>query len=230
MNQSDAPGFYRSGILVTHGIFARRWSGQSAQAHHQRFGGSGVHGHTHRMGVCPHRQFAEQRQQIRFEAGCQCSLEPAYMSSPDWQNGFIAGRVYDDKPGQPVSPVRFLAGAGLPEDVYGEPARQWKRSGDGAEAHGAREPDDDGWLRLAGGGSQATGEQEPTRSPPPSAHVSPDSRPAATQHAFRARLVFLRAHTRSGFAFTLPYLGPPGRPGPRACAAGPCARACRAAG
>ena len=91
VNQSGAPGFYRSGILVRHGIFARRWSGQSAQAHHQRFGGSAVQGHTHRTRVFKHRQSAEQRQQIWFEAGCQCSLEAAYMSSPDWQNGFVAG-------------------------------------------------------------------------------------------------------------------------------------------
>ncbi len=96
VNTSGAPGFYRSGILVMHGLFARRWSGASAQAHHQRFGGSGVHGHTHRMGVFQHRTFTEQGQQIWFEAGCKCSLEPSYMPGPDWQNGFVAGRVWED--------------------------------------------------------------------------------------------------------------------------------------
>lgn len=37
-------------------------------------------------------------EQIWFESGGQCSVEPSYMSSPDWQNGFVAGRVCDDGP------------------------------------------------------------------------------------------------------------------------------------
>lgn len=109
VNTSGAPGFYRSGILVMHGIFARRWSGQSAKAHFDRFGGNGVHGHTHRLGVFQHRYFGDNGQHIWYEAGCQCSLEPSYMPGPDWQNGLVAGRVWEDG-GNPYPRFDFSLG------------------------------------------------------------------------------------------------------------------------
>jgi hypothetical protein len=96
--ESGAPGFYRDGILVVHGFMARKWSGATARAHWERFGGNGIVGHCHRLGVFQHRFFGEDGQNIWYEAGCMCSLEPGYEPGPDWQNGFVAGRVYDVDP------------------------------------------------------------------------------------------------------------------------------------
>jgi hypothetical protein len=72
--------------------------GGTARAHWERFGGNGIVGHCHRLGTFQHRFFGENGQNIWYEAGCMCGLEPGYMPGPDWQNGFIAGRVYDDDP------------------------------------------------------------------------------------------------------------------------------------
>jgi hypothetical protein len=96
---TGAPGFMYYNILVMHGIFARKHSAVTARAHFERFICNGVNGHTHRQGTYYHRAWGGEFTWI--EAGCMCILEPPYMSSPDWQQGWTAGYVFDDKPENP---------------------------------------------------------------------------------------------------------------------------------
>lgn len=89
-----SPGYNCHGILITHGVMARKWSCYSARAHFERFHCNGVHGHTHRQGSYFFRAYGGEWQWI--EAGCQCKLEPPYSPSPDWQSGFVAGYIWDE--------------------------------------------------------------------------------------------------------------------------------------
>ncbi len=78
---------YKHGrLLYTHGDIVRRWSGASAKAHYEKFGCSVIHGHTHRQGSFFTRSYSDTY--AAFENGCLCTLEPEYMVSPDWQNGW----------------------------------------------------------------------------------------------------------------------------------------------
>lgn len=97
-----SPGIDLHGLLVTHGTIARKWSGYSARAHYERYGGSGIHGHTHRIGEFLHSNY--RGNYIWVEGGCMCSLSPNYVVCPDWQNGFVAGHIF---PKQGKKEARF---------------------------------------------------------------------------------------------------------------------------
>jgi UDP-2,3-diacylglucosamine pyrophosphatase LpxH len=69
-----------------HGELVRKFAGYSAKAHMDKHGGNGIHGHTHRMSHYTKRN----RSGIYgwAENGCLCTLNPEYISYPDWQQGF----------------------------------------------------------------------------------------------------------------------------------------------
>lgn len=83
--------YYKSGkagpITLEHGMNVRCKAGYTAQAQIEKYGTSGASGHTHRLSLV----FKNQGGIIRWwmETGCMCNLEPspAYVKSPDWQNG-----------------------------------------------------------------------------------------------------------------------------------------------
>jgi hypothetical protein len=95
-----SPGIRIHGLLVTHGETVRKWSGATARAYWEHYGGSGVVGHTHRLGAFYRRQGKETY--LWLEGGCMCGLEPPYANSPDWQQGFVAGYIWPEE-GEQVS-------------------------------------------------------------------------------------------------------------------------------
>lgn len=86
-------------LLVTHGTMARKWGGYTAKAHSETYLSSVMHGHTHRQGMHVRRVPAIGTRGegiIRaYEIGCMCRLEPSYVKSPDWAQGF-AVVTHDD--------------------------------------------------------------------------------------------------------------------------------------
>lgn len=72
-------------MILKHGTFVRKWSGQSAKAEMERYGKSGISGHTHRQGAFVHRDWNGQHGW--WEHGCLCTLNPTYTEDPDWQQG-----------------------------------------------------------------------------------------------------------------------------------------------
>lgn len=99
MADGGVPGYSLHGVLFTHGVRVAKWSGMTAKLHWEKFGGSGVIGHTHRLGEFYHRNYRGEHQDKWIEGGCMCSLQPEYDSFPDWQHGFTAGYMY-----QPADP------------------------------------------------------------------------------------------------------------------------------
>lgn len=103
-------------FLVTHGEIIRAHSGYTAKGMSDKYGGSGIHGHSHRLGSYYRRD--------RFgvsgwwEGGCLCNLEPDYITHPNWQQGFSVvtfrrGRFWVEQ--VPIIHNRFIYGG----RVYG---------------------------------------------------------------------------------------------------------------
>lgn len=101
MEQVGRIGTDLNGLLVIHGWQFKKWSGASALAAWQQFGGSGVMGHTHRLGAFYHRNYHEVN--AWFEGGCLCSLNPHYTILPDWQQGMVAGYIFPEEDDTAVS-------------------------------------------------------------------------------------------------------------------------------
>jgi transposase-like protein/predicted phosphodiesterase len=74
-------------MVVKHGSVVRKWSGWSAKGEHEKYGKSGVSGHSHRLGGFWHRD--HNGSHVWFECGCTCLLDPDYMVDPDWQQGCL---------------------------------------------------------------------------------------------------------------------------------------------
>lgn len=78
---------YRIGsLLFTHGQLVRKWSGATGRAHFEKYGSCVIHGHTHRLGAFYHRDINDTY--AAWENGCLCSLNPDYVTAPDWQHGW----------------------------------------------------------------------------------------------------------------------------------------------
>lgn len=83
---------YEEGVLingnfmVTHGDLIRAHSAYTAKGMSDKHGGSGMHGHSHRMGS----YYKRNRFGIYgwWENGCLCDLNPDYTTNPNWQQGF----------------------------------------------------------------------------------------------------------------------------------------------
>ncbi len=73
-------------LMVTHGDLIRAHSGYTAKGMMDKHGGSGVHGHSHRLGS----HYKRDRFGVWgwFENGCLCDLNPDYVTNPNWQQGF----------------------------------------------------------------------------------------------------------------------------------------------
>lgn len=84
------------GVTITHGMLARCKSGYTGQASIDKYGTSGISGHSHRISFTTRTRLGKTVWWI--EAGCLCKLSPtpAYTTYPDWSQGFAVA-VYDAK-------------------------------------------------------------------------------------------------------------------------------------
>lgn len=85
--------FADDNLVVCHGQYVSRHSGQSAKRHFEWLGRSCIIGHTHRMGEYVVTQ--DGRERGAWEGGCLCQLEPpaGYAHAPNWQQGFCLAQV-----------------------------------------------------------------------------------------------------------------------------------------
>lgn len=74
-------------IITKHGTIVRKFSGYTARAEWEKYGASGISGHTHRLGMFFHRDHNGTARWM--ESGCTCLLDPPYGSDFDWQQGFV---------------------------------------------------------------------------------------------------------------------------------------------
>lgn len=74
-------------LVLKHGSIVRKWSGMTARGEWERYGKSGMSGHTHRLGLFFHDDFNGAHGWA--ETGCTCDLHPEYMEDPDWQHGCV---------------------------------------------------------------------------------------------------------------------------------------------
>jgi len=92
---------YEEGVLmngnfmVTHGDLIRAHSSYTAKGMSDKHGGSGIHGHSHRLGS----YYKRNRFGIYgwWENGCLCNLEPDYVTNPNWQQGFSVVQFAKDR-------------------------------------------------------------------------------------------------------------------------------------
>lgn len=87
--------FAEGNLVVTHGQFVSRHAGYSAKRTLEWLGVSCIVGHTHRLGSYLLTQDGVTRG--AWEGGCLCDLEPEWVSSPNWQQGFVVISVNGPK-------------------------------------------------------------------------------------------------------------------------------------
>jgi hypothetical protein len=74
-------------LILKHGSRVNKWSAYTARSEYEKYGKSGISGHTHRRGVFEHRD--HNGVHGWWEHGCLCDLDPDYADEPDWQQGFL---------------------------------------------------------------------------------------------------------------------------------------------
>lgn len=79
-------------LFVFHSDIARKNGGMSARGNYEKHGVSSITNHTHRIGSTMQRapKFGSKQEKIykNYENGCACKLNPTYVTSANWQNGF----------------------------------------------------------------------------------------------------------------------------------------------
>jgi len=96
-------------LIIKHGSVVRRWSAQSAKAEWERYGKSGLSGHTHRLGAFYTNDFNGAH--VWAETGCTCSLDPEYCVDPNWQQGCVVVTYVGDR--FAVEPVYIQNGTAI---------------------------------------------------------------------------------------------------------------------
>ena len=82
-------------FMVFHGEVVRKYSGASAKGELEKFGISGISGHTHRLGSYRVTTMLGSKQWT--EQGCLCQQKVEYITgNPNWQPGFAVGEFYND--------------------------------------------------------------------------------------------------------------------------------------
>lgn len=90
----EPKAFKLGSLKITHGSIVRKFAGYTAKAELEKNDCSGISSHTHRLAVYYKR--TPSRSLMWAESGCLCDLNPEYVESPDWMNGFIYGTVHKD--------------------------------------------------------------------------------------------------------------------------------------
>lgn len=81
--------FHIGKVEVGHFNVARKDAGASAKLLLSERGNSVVQGHTHRLAAIYKRNRGTGEQTAAWEGGCLCDLSPEYVTSPNWQAGFV---------------------------------------------------------------------------------------------------------------------------------------------
>lgn len=82
--------------IVTHGTIVRSKSGYTGHGQLEKWGMSGISGHTHRLSAVHRTTFGSDY--VWLEQGCLCDLHPSYVDgTPDWQQGFAIGTSDEGK-------------------------------------------------------------------------------------------------------------------------------------
>ena len=102
---TDKP-YYLGNLKVTHGSIVRKFAGYTAKAEMEKNDCSGISSHTHR-GSAYYRQ-TPTRYLAWYESFCLCDIHPEYVVDPDWQQGFIFGKVNKDS--FSVMPIPIVQG------------------------------------------------------------------------------------------------------------------------
>jgi hypothetical protein len=81
------------GCAITHGTRYSSLPNGTARVHSVMIGGSGVTGHSHRVGRWSYTDLRGSH--TFYEGGCLCRLDPDWVKQrpPNWQQGFMAGVV-----------------------------------------------------------------------------------------------------------------------------------------
>lgn len=98
--------FKLGSLKITHGSVVRKFSAYTAHAEMDKHDCSGISGHTHRLGTFYKK--TPSRYMAWYEGGCLCDTSPEYVTSPDWQQGFIYG--YIEKDSFSVTPIPIVDG------------------------------------------------------------------------------------------------------------------------
>lgn len=86
----ESESWEHNGVVVTHGSKVAGHSGYTAKAELDKWGCSGVSGHTHRLAT--HYRSTYRGDLVWCEGGCLCNLNPEYVKGyPNWQHGFVLG-------------------------------------------------------------------------------------------------------------------------------------------
>lgn len=79
-----------NGFVCTHGTRVSKHAGMSAKAELEKWGTSGISGHTHRLAEFNLSNYGGDYSWL--ENGCLCELNPHYIvGRPNWQHGFAIG-------------------------------------------------------------------------------------------------------------------------------------------
>lgn len=87
-------GIKLGSLKIIHGDIVRQYSGYSARAEMEKHDCSGISGHVHRLAIYYKR--TPTRDLMWAESGCLCNLNPEYIDSPSWNQGFLYGYVEKD--------------------------------------------------------------------------------------------------------------------------------------
>lgn len=98
-------------IVLKHGSVVRKWSGQTEKAEWEKYGKSGISGHSHRLGAFFHRDWNAQHGW--WGTGCMCDLNPEYVEDPDWQTGFLVVTWNADRTQYAVEQVHVHNGTAI---------------------------------------------------------------------------------------------------------------------
>jgi hypothetical protein len=112
-------------IITKHGTVVRKRSGLSAYGEWEKYGRSGVSGHTHRLGDFLHRDHNGTARWV--ETGCTCLMDAPYGSDFDWQQGAVVMTWSADQFIQNVELVSMRDGRAIWRDKEYAPAKQSAR-------------------------------------------------------------------------------------------------------
>jgi hypothetical protein len=101
-------------LITKHGTVVRKWSAATAKGEWEKYGASGLSGHTHRLGHFLHRDHNGTASWI--ETGCTCLLDPPYGTDFDWAQGCIVLTWNKDRRLMQTEIVSMRNGAALWRD------------------------------------------------------------------------------------------------------------------
>lgn len=112
---SGKPLLYH-GFAVTHGTLVRKAAGASAKGEYERYGTSGISGHTHRVGSYRKRDLRGEC--VWYEGGCLCSLAPEWVSGiADWHHAVSVGHFVKESQRFQIQTVNIVGGEALYDGI-----------------------------------------------------------------------------------------------------------------